>query len=109
MQDRRWQIRLFGHTLCKKRGEARARENAMTLAGQEERVGPFRIPRNTAQEIKGSIHMDQFVPALLDLYGPAWFKTGGLSLMFKQATVDGEAVRAVVKAGADRAALTMFN
>ncbi|WP_309645379.1 hypothetical protein [Phenylobacterium sp.] len=101
----------------------------MTLAEQQEHAGPFRIPRNTAQEVKGSIHddatasklgfrggtvagsihMDQFVPALLALHGPAWFETGGLSLMFKQATVDGEAVRATVKPGADRAALTMFN
>ncbi len=101
----------------------------MTLADQQERAGPFRTPRNTAQEIKGSIHddatasklgfrggtvagsihMDQFVPALLDLYGPDWFATGGLSLMFKQATVDGEAVRATVTPGADRAALSMFN
>lgn len=91
--------------------------------------GEFRRPRNLAQEIKGSIHddatasklgfkggtvagsihMDQFVPALLDLHGDAWFETGGLSLMFKQATVDGEAVRAVVAPGAERAALTMFN
>lgn len=101
----------------------------MTLVDQGQHTGPFRIPRNTAQEIKGSIHddatasklgfkggtvagsihMDQFVPALLDLHGEAWFSTGGLSLMFKQATVDGEAVRAVVAPGAERAALTMFN
>ncbi|MDP3852379.1 hypothetical protein [Phenylobacterium sp.] len=101
----------------------------MTLVEQGQHAGPFRIPRNTAQEIKGSIHddatasklgfkggtvagsihMDQFVPALLDLHGEAWFATGGVSLMFKQATVDGEAVRAVVAPGADRAALTMFN
>lgn len=101
----------------------------MTLTEQQERAGPFRIPRNTAQEIKGSIHddatasklgfrggtvagsihMDQFVPALLDLYGRDWFATGGLSLMFKQATVDGEAVRATVTPGAERAALSMFN
>lgn len=101
----------------------------MTLVDQGQHAGPFRTPRNTAQEIKGSIHddatasklgfkggtvagsihMDQFVPALLDLHGDAWFETGGLSLMFKQATVDGEAVRAVVAPGAERAALTMFN
>lgn len=101
----------------------------MALAEHHERAGPFRIPRNTAQEIKGSIHddatasklgfrggtvagsihMDQFVPALLELYGRDWFVRGGMSLMFKQATVDGEAVRAVVAPGADRAALSMFN
>lgn len=95
----------------------------------EERVGPFRTPRNMAQEVKGSIHddatasklglkggtvagsihMDQFIPMLLDLYGEAWWKTGCLSLMFKQPTVDREEVRAVVRPGETRARLTMFN
>lgn len=92
-------------------------------------VGPFRSPRNSAAEVKGSIHddatatrlgfrggtvagsihMDQFVPRLLDLYGDAWFETGGLSLYFTQATVDREEVQAVVEAGPDRARLSMFN
>jgi hypothetical protein len=65
-------------------------------------VGPFRSPRNSAAEVKGSIHddatatklgfrggtvagsihMDQFVPRLLELYGDAWLQTGGLSLYF---------------------------
>ncbi len=95
----------------------------------EERVGPFRTPRNMAQEVKGSIHddatasklglkggtvagsihMDQFAPMLLDLYGEAWWNTGCLSLMFKQATVDREEVRAVVRPGEPRSRLTMFN
>ncbi|HEY9219414.1 MAG TPA: hypothetical protein VIO94_15305, partial [Phenylobacterium sp.] len=95
----------------------------------EERVGPFRVPRNMAQEVKGSIHddatasklglkggtvagsihMDQFVPMLVDIYGEAWWKTGTLSLMFKQPTVDREEVRAVVRPGDPRARLTMYN
>jgi len=92
-------------------------------------VGEFRAPRNTAQEIKGSIHddatasklgfrggtvagsihMDQFVPGLLALYGDAWFETGSISLYFTQATVDSEKVRATVEPGAERARLTMHN
>lgn len=43
--------------------------------------------------VAGSIHMDQFVPVLLDLYGPRWFESGNLSLYFANATVDGERVR----------------
>jgi hypothetical protein len=92
-------------------------------------TGPFRAPRNMAAESKGSIHddataqklgfrggtvagsihMDQFVPRLLDLYGDAWFRTGGLSLYFTQATVDSEEVRCTVQAGPDRARLAMQN
>lgn len=102
----------------------------MTQTATAERwVGPFRTPRNMAAEVKGSIHddgtaqklgfrggtvagsvhMDQFVPRLLDLYGDGWFETGALSLYFMQATVDREEVQAVVEAGADRARLSMFN
>lgn len=92
-------------------------------------TGPFRTPRNMAAEVKGSIHddntaqklgfrggtvagsvhMDQFVPRLLDLYGQDWFRTGGLSLYFTQATVDREEVQAVVQAMPERARLSMFN
>ena len=91
--------------------------------------GEFRRPRNLAQEIKGSIHddatasklgfrggtvagsvhMDQFVPALLELYGPDWFRRGTLSLTFKHATVDNEAVRVFATPGAARARLWMEN
>lgn len=91
--------------------------------------GPFRTPRNMAQNQKGSIHddatasklgfkggtvagsihMDQFVPHLLALYGDEWFERGSISLHFMQATVDGENVRAVVEPGAERARLSMFN
>jgi hypothetical protein len=89
----------------------------------------FRKPRNSAAEVKGSIHddatasklgfrggtvagsihMDQFVPGLLELYGDGWFETGGMSLYFTKATTDGEAVKATVEAGAEHARLTMHD
>ncbi|MFN3513714.1 MAG: hypothetical protein ACK41C_11745 [Phenylobacterium sp.] len=101
----------------------------MSLVEPAERAGPLRAPRNTAQEIKGSIHddatasklgfrggtvagsihMDQFVPLLVAEYGESWLGRGTISLMFKQATVDGEPVRAVLRSGAKHARLSMFN
>jgi hypothetical protein len=92
-------------------------------------TGEFRKPRNSAAQAKGSIHddatasklgfkggtvagsihMDQFVPGLLEIYGDPWFETGVMSLYFTQATVDSEAVRATIEAGEDRARLTMHN
>lgn len=94
-----------------------------------ELAGEFRTPRNAFQQapgsihndavasklgfkggtVPGSVHMDQFVPMLLDLYGPRWFETGDISLYFTQATVDAEPVRAVVAPGEGRARLTMYN
>jgi hypothetical protein len=91
--------------------------------------GPFRTPRNMAQTAKGSIHddatasklgfkggtvagsihMDQFAPQLVEMFGEDWFKTGNLSMHFVQATVDEERVRAVAERDGDRAKLTMFN
>ena len=92
-------------------------------------TGPFRSPRNMAAEVKGSIHddatagklgfrggtvagsvhMDQFVPQLVELYGAPWFETGGLSLYFTQATIDREEVCASVAADGPRARLSMHN
>jgi hypothetical protein len=92
-------------------------------------TGEFRKPRNSAAEVKGSIHddatasklgfkggtvagsihMDQFVPGLLEIYGDRWFETGAMSLYFTQATVDSEAVRATIEPGDERARLTMHN
>ena len=92
-------------------------------------TGPFREPRNMAAEVKGSIHddntaqklgfrggtvagsvhMDQFVPMLMKLYGERWFETGDISLYFTQATVDAEQVRAVVTPAGARARLAMHN
>ncbi len=79
-------------------------------------TGPWRNPRNLSADSAGSIHDDataeslgfrggtvagnihlvQFVPLLHDLFGDEWFATGTLSVMFRHATVDREAVRAVV-------------
>lgn len=101
----------------------------MTFVEAGARTGPLRIPRNTYQgsqssihndttasklgfkggTVAGSIHMDQFVPLLLDLYGETWLEAGTLSLMFKQATVDGEPVRASLAPDGARAALSMHN
>src|SRR5689334_5997616 len=101
----------------------------MSLADALVWTSEFRKPRNSAAEVKGSIHddatasklgfrggtvagsihMDQFVPGLIKLYGDAWFETGGLSLYFTKATVDAEAVQATVEAGAERARLTMHD
>lgn len=92
-------------------------------------TGQFRTPRNMAAEAKGSIHddatatklgfrggtvagsihLDQFVPRLLDTYGDAWFETGGLSLYFTQATVDREEVQCAAAPLEERLQLTMHN
>jgi len=92
-------------------------------------TGEFRQPRNSAAEAKGSIHddatasklgfkggtvagsihMDQFVPGLLEIYGERWLETGTISLYFTQATVDAESVRATIEPDDGRAHLTMHN
>jgi hypothetical protein len=46
--------------------------------------------------IAGSIHMDQFPPLLVEAFGRQWFETGSLSLAFKNATIAGEPVLAMV-------------
>jgi hypothetical protein len=91
--------------------------------------GEFRAPRNAWQgapgsihtdavasrlgfkggTIPGSVHMDQFVPMLLQVYGAEWFERGDISLHFVQATVDAEKVRAVLRPGSERARLAMYN
>ncbi|MFZ3005433.1 MAG: hypothetical protein WA047_04610 [Phenylobacterium sp.] len=96
---------------------------------QDQITGPFRAPHNGFQAapgsihndevasklgfkggtVPGSVHMDQFAPMLVELYGEAWFETGNLSLHFAQATVDKEEVQAVVHPGQPRARLQMFN
>ena len=43
--------------------------------------------------VAGNIHMDQFVPVLRRIFGDAWLERGALSMYFKNATIDGEAVR----------------
>jgi hypothetical protein len=94
-----------------------------------ELAGEFRTPRNAFQQasgsihndavasklgfkggtVPGSIHMDQFVPMLVQLYGERWFETGDISLYFTQATVDAEQVRAVAAPGENRARLSLYN
>jgi hypothetical protein len=44
--------------------------------------------------VAGSVHMDQFPPLLLRIFGPSFFETGALSLYFQNATIDRELVRA---------------
>lgn len=92
-------------------------------------TGEYRRPHNTASQIKGSIHddatasklgfkggtvagslhMDQYMPLLLKRFGDDFLKKGNVSLYFRQATVDLEAVRCVVSGAGDRARLTMEN
>ena len=94
-------------------------------------AGDFRRPKNTASQAKGSIHddatasklgfrggtvagslhMDQFVPLLTQAFGSPFLERGNMSLYFRQATVDQEAVRAFVtpSIGEARARLRMEN
>jgi hypothetical protein len=50
--------------------------------------------------VAGSVHMDQFVPVLLEAFGQRFFERGALSLYFLNATVDRERVRARAEAPA---------
>ena len=96
-----------------------------------ELAGDFRRPHNTASQAKGSIHddatasklgfkggtvagslhMDQYMPLMLGMFGEDWFKRGNISLYFRQATVDQEAVRCFSQRRPDapRARLRMEN
>ncbi|HTO06877.1 MAG TPA: hypothetical protein VMR86_07435 [Myxococcota bacterium] len=53
--------------------------------------------------VAGSVHMDQFPPLLLRIFGPRFFESGALSLYFQNATVDRERVRAYADEPADGA------
>ena len=99
----------------------------MTLAETHDIVGAFREPVNTASQARGSIHddatasklgfrggtvagslhMDQFTPLALELYGDEFWKNGNLSFYFRKATVDREKVRALGRAGEPHARLWM--
>ena len=79
--------------------------------------GPWRRPKNTSADekggihdddtaqglgfeggtIAGSIHMEQFPPMLVDYFGDAWWSNGGISLYFKEATIDREPVRCLLE------------
>jgi len=99
----------------------------MTLAETHDIVGAFREPVNTASQARGSIHddatasklgfrggtvagslhMDQFPPLALQLFGDDFWKNGNLSFYFRKATVDREKVRALARAGEPHARLWM--
>lgn len=101
----------------------------MTETLDVRRTGAFRAPRNLHQEtqgsihndavasklgfrggtVPGSIHMDQFVPLLAEVHGPAWFESGGMSVYFTRATTDNEPVQASIEPGAARTRLTMID
>jgi len=92
-------------------------------------TGDLRIPVNSAAQsrgsihddatasklgfrggtVAGSIHMDQFAPVVLKLFGDDWWKQGNMSFYFRQATVDREPVRAFGKSGEPHARLWMEN
>ena len=59
--------------------------------------------------VAGSIHMDQFAPVVLELYGDDWWKHGNMSFYFRQATVDRERVRAFGRKGEPHGRLWMEN
>lgn len=43
--------------------------------------------------VAGDVHMNQFCPVLVKIFGDEWFESGNLSLNFKNATVDLEKVQ----------------
>lgn len=51
--------------------------------------------------VAGNIHFEQFPPLLLARFGEGWRRRGGLSLYFRNATTDGEPVRAFVGPAAE--------
>jgi hypothetical protein len=99
----------------------------MTLAETHDIVGDYRAPVNTASQshgsihddatasklgfrggtVAGSLHMDQFPPLALELYGDDFWNNGNLSFYFRKATVDREKVRAMARAGEPHARLWM--
>lgn len=80
-------------------------------------IGPLLAPVNSARNVAGSIHddataqklgfrggtvagslhMEQFPPLGMKLFGDRWWNTGGLSLYFRFATADREPVRCFAK------------
>ena len=94
-------------------------------------IGPYRRPRNLAHDqrgsihddataqklgfrggtVAGSIHMEQFPPILVRAFGERWWEIGSLSCYFRNATTDGEPVRALAQvppAGAGHAQINIF-
>jgi hypothetical protein len=54
--------------------------------------------------VPGSSHLGHFRPILTDLFGERWYRSSCISMFYTYATVDGEEVRAVVKAPASNVA-----
>ena len=46
--------------------------------------------------VAGDIHMNQFPPVLIKVFGNEWFERGNLSLNFRNATIDKEVYTIVV-------------
>jgi hypothetical protein len=92
------------------RGPVRAPANRGRAGAADNRTPPPRGSIHddaTAQRlgfkggtIAGSVHMDQFPPVLLEVFGDRWFETGSLSLAFRHATTSGEEVVALVESAA---------
>lgn len=51
--------------------------------------------------VAGSLHMEQFPPLLVAHFGEEWWRRGGMSLYFKQATFDGDPVRCLFEPESD--------
>ena len=51
--------------------------------------------------VAGSIHMEQFLPLLLEAFGDTWWQNGVLSLYFMQATMDRQPVQCHLSPGTD--------
>lgn len=49
--------------------------------------------------VAGSIHMEQFLPLVLEAFGDDWWRSGVLSMYFMQATIDRQPVRAHLTPG----------
>ena len=43
--------------------------------------------------VAGDVHMNQFIPVVIETFGNEWFEHGHLSLNFKFATIDLEKVQ----------------
>lgn len=85
-------------------------------------IGPMLAPTNSAKHlgagsihddataqklgfrggtVAGSLHMEQFPPLGMRIFGDRWWNTGGLSLYFRYATADQEKVRCFAKLNAN--------
>lgn len=56
--------------------------------------------------VAGDVHMNQFPPVLMEVFGTRWFETGNLSLYFRNATVDREKVQVFAETPAPGASQT---